>query len=121
LNRNHLPLSTEIRCRFPPIYAFLYLWMTALTGAYFALGRYEEGVAWARKAVQRNPNYGTAHRLLAANLVFACRPEEAREVTRRRDVVQTTSLREIRALRLFRQDEVFERYLSAQRSCGVSD
>lgn len=113
--------SLDLAAKLSASDAFAYLWLTGLASAYFALGRYEEGVGASRTAVQANPGYGSAHRLLAANLVFAKRIEEAREVTRKRDLIQKTSLTEIRALRLFRQDEVMERYLSAQRVCGVSD
>jgi hypothetical protein len=62
-----------------------------------------------------------AHRLLAASLALAGKLDEARDVTNRRDRVQTTTLREIGALRLFRQDEVMSRYLAAQRLCGVAE
>ncbi len=104
-----------------PFDSLAFLWTGGLAGACFALGRYEEGIAWARKAVQQNPGVGTAHRLLAANLVSAGRLEEAREVTRKRDAVQRTTIGEIRALRLFKQKEVFERYLAAQRRLGVPE
>jgi adenylate cyclase len=104
-----------------PSDAILFLWLMGLAAAYFALERYEEGIAASRKAVQRNPNFGTAHRLLAASLALAKRLDEAREVTRKRDAVQKTTLREIRAMRLFRQEPVLERYLDAQRLCGVID
>jgi len=104
-----------------PYDTLLFVWTTWLTSAYFALRRYEEGIAWARRAVQHNPNFGTAHRLLAANLVLAERLEEAREVTRKRNAVQMTTIREIRAMRLFQQEEVAERYLSAQRMAGISE
>jgi TolB-like protein/DNA-binding winged helix-turn-helix (wHTH) protein len=100
---------------------FLYMWLTLVTAADFALERYDEGIVVARQAIQRNPNFGTAHRLLAANLALAQRIDEAREVTRKRDVVQQTSLQELRALGLFRQEAVIERYIGAQRLCGMND
>ena len=34
---------------------------------------------------------------------------------------QTTTLRELRALRLFKRDDVLERYLAAQREAGVPE
>ena len=104
-----------------PYDTLLYVWMTWLTSAYFALRRYEEGIAWARRAIQQNQNFGTAHRLLAANLVLAERFDDARDVTRKRDAVQKTTIRELRAMRLFQQEEVVERYLSAQRMVGVAE
>ena len=97
----------------------LHLWMTGLTSACFALGRHEEGITWARKSVQHNPGNGTGHRMLAANLAAAGRLEEARDVTRQRDAVQMTTIQELRAMRFFKQDEVLERYLAAQRMAGI--
>jgi TolB-like protein len=99
----------------------LWMWMTGLTSSYFALGRHEEGVAWARKSVQHNPSNGTGHRMLAANLAAAGCLEEARNVSRTRDAVQKTTIRELRAARFFKQEEVLERYLSAQRMAGVAE
>ncbi|MET3910490.1 TolB-like protein [Bradyrhizobium sp. S3.3.6] len=99
----------------------LHLWMTGLTASYFALGQYEEGIAWARKSVRHNPSNGTGHRMLAANLAGVGRLEEAREVTRIRDATQKTTIRDLRAMRFFKQHEVLERYLSAQQAAGVAD
>ena len=97
------------------------MWMTGLTSACFALGRHEEGVDWARKSIRHSPGNGTGHRMLAANLVAAGRLEEARDITRERDAVQTTTIGELRALRFFKQDDVLDRYLSAQRAVGVGE
>jgi TolB-like protein/Flp pilus assembly protein TadD len=96
-------------------------WMSGLALAHFALGSYDSGIGWARRAVQHNPSFGTAHRLLAANLVAAGRLEEAREVTRKRDAVQRTTLREIRGMALIRHAGVMNRYIEAQRAVGVPD
>ena len=104
-----------------PFDSLLFIWTASLATACFALGRHEEGVVWARKAVQQNPGYGTAHRLLAANLASTGRLEEAREVTRKRDSAQKTTIRELRSMRLFSQDDVLERYLAAQRMVGVPE
>jgi tetratricopeptide (TPR) repeat protein len=104
-----------------PYDSMLHLWMTGLTASCFALGRHEDGIAWARKSVQHNPGNGTGHRMLAANLVAAGRLEEAREITRRRDATQKTTIRDLRAMRFFKQDDALERYLSAQQVAGVAD
>lgn len=104
-----------------PFDSLLFFWTAGLASACFALERHEEGVVWARKAVQQNPRYGTAHRLLAANLASAGRLEEAREVTRKRDTAQKTTIRELRSMHLFNQDDVLERYLATQRMVGVAE
>jgi len=95
--------------------------MTGLAAAQFAPGRHEAGIAWARKAIQQNPGNGMGQRLLAANLAAAGRVDEARTVTGRRDAVRRTTLRELRAARYFRQAEVLDRYLSAQRIAGIAE
>lgn len=107
--------------RLSPDDVFAYLWLTFSSAAHFALERYDDGVSLARRAIQRNPDYGTAHRLLAANLALGGHTDEACEATRRRDLTQRTSLAEIKALRLFRQEDMMQRYLAAQRACGVPD
>jgi hypothetical protein len=104
-----------------PYDALLSLWTLGLAAACFGLGRYEEGITWARKSVQQNPGSGTSHRLLAANLAAAGRLEEAREVTARRDVQQKTTIDELRALRFFKHEETMERYLAVQREIGVPE
>jgi TolB-like protein/class 3 adenylate cyclase len=104
-----------------PFDNMLFLWSAALASACFALARSQEGAVWARKAIQQNPGHGTAHRLLAANLALAGRVEEASDVNRRRDSVQRTTVGELRAIHMFRQEEVHERYMAAQRLAGLSE
>lgn len=104
-----------------PYDTMLHLWMTGLTASCFALGRHEDGIAWARKSVRHNPGNGTGHRMLAANLAAVGRLEEAREVTRHRDATQKATIRDLRAMRFFKQDDALERYLSAQQLAGVAD
>jgi len=99
----------------------LHLWMTGLASACFALGRHEEGIAWARRSIQHNPGNGTGHRMLAANLAVAGHLVEARDVSRQRDTVQKTTIRELRAMRYFKQEDVLERYLAAHRMVGVAE
>jgi TolB-like protein/DNA-binding SARP family transcriptional activator len=99
----------------------LHFWMTGLAASCFALGRHEEGISWARNSVQQNPSNGTGHRMLAANLAAAGRLQEARDVTSKRDVVQKTTISELRDARYFKQDEALERYLTVQSMVGVSD
>jgi TolB-like protein len=111
--------NLNLAIRLSPSDSLLYLWLTFVAAADFALERYEAGIDAARKAIQRNPNFGTAHRLLAASLALTHRIDMAVDVTRRRDVVQQTNLRDLRAMRLFRQEAIVERYVAAQRQCGV--
>ena len=104
-----------------PVDPMLHLWLTGLAASNFTLGRHEQGLACARESIRQNPGNGMGYRLLAANLAAAGRVEEARAVTSSRDAVQRTTLREIRAARYFKQAEVLERYVSAQRMAGVAE
>lgn len=112
--------ALELALRLSPADDAIYLWLSFLATANFALERYEDSIAAARKAVLHNPNFGTSHRLLAASLALSGHVDEARTVTQERDVVQRTTLKEIRAMRLFQQEPVMDRYLAAQAICGVS-
>ena len=51
--------------------------------SYFLTGRFEEGVTFAKLAVQSNPSLSPCHAMLVANLVMADRMDEARQATRR--------------------------------------
>jgi len=113
--------NLDLAVRMSPSDNFVYLWLTFVAASDFGLEHYENGIDAARKAIQRNPNFGTAHRLLAASLALTGRIEMARDVTRRRDAVQQTTISDIRAMRLFRQEAVIDRYLAAQRLCGVAE
>lgn len=111
----------EFAIRLSPSDDVNYLWYTFQGAARFALRDYGNAITAARKAVLHNPNFGTAHRLLAASLAISGSTDEARAVTSLRDLVQTTSLNEIRAMRFFQQPQIMERYLAAQKLCGVID
>jgi TolB-like protein/DNA-binding winged helix-turn-helix (wHTH) protein len=113
--------SLELAVRLSPSDGLAYMWLTFKSASCFALERYLDGQDAARRAIVHNPGYGTAHRLLAANLAAQGRVDEACEVTQARDLVQKTSLAEIRKMGLFQQSPVMERYLQVQRLCGVPE
>jgi len=97
-----------------------YFWLTFAAAANFAMERFDQGASTARAALLHNPNYGTAHRLLAANLVMLGQVREAKEVVTKRNVDQKASLQEIRSMGLFRQAPVMDRYVRALQRCGMS-
>jgi adenylate cyclase len=112
--------SLETARQLSPSDMLAYLWLTFEGAANFALEHYDASVVSSRKAMLRNPGYGTAHRLLAASLAQLGQIPEARAVTRRRDLQQTASLAEIRSSGLFHQPGVMDRYVEAQRLCGLT-
>ncbi len=55
---------------------------SSLAWAHFMKGKYWEGVHWARKAIQMNPNWRNAHFYLATNLVKLDKLDEAKEAVK---------------------------------------
>ncbi len=64
--------------RLSPIDPHLFLPQTGMALAHFFAGRHEEGLSWAMGAIQRQPNFPGAQRILMANLAMAGRIAEAR-------------------------------------------
>jgi hypothetical protein len=46
--------------------------------AHFLAGRHEEGLSWATRAIQRQPNFPVAQRMVMVNFAIAGRIAEAR-------------------------------------------
>jgi TolB-like protein len=107
--------------RLSPIDPHLFLPQTGMAFAHFFAGRYEEGLCWASSAIQRQPNFPGAQRILMANLAMAGRIAEARRAC---DAVQQTDA----ALRIsgiksmpFRRLEDVEKLGQAWRIAGVPE
>ena len=65
--------------RMSPLDPRIYLAQTGMAAAHFSAGRYEDGCSWAKTALQQNPNYVVAHRILMACHAMAGRVQEARQ------------------------------------------
>jgi len=96
---------------------------TGMAAAHFLVGRYEEGCAWAKIAVQQNPNFVGAHRNLMACHAMAGRIEEARQawaVARQIDPTQRISTGVINRW-LLRRPQDIQRYIEAFRMVGMPE
>ena len=62
-----------------PLDPRIFMAQHGMATAHFLAGRYEDGLLWAKIAVQQNPNYVGAHRTLMACHAMAGRLEEARQ------------------------------------------
>jgi TolB-like protein len=69
--------------RLSPFDPYQFLSLTGLAIGFIGVGRFEEGVAAAKSALQTNQNYGTTYRCLAATLAHLGRDEEAKEAAAR--------------------------------------
>jgi tetratricopeptide (TPR) repeat protein len=69
----------QIGLRMSPLDPRIFMAQHGMATAHFLAGRYEDGLLWAKIAVQQNPNYVGAHRTLMACHAMAGRLEEARQ------------------------------------------
>ena len=86
------------------------------------LENYDEGVEWARKAVNASPDRLWAHITLAHALAGQDRPDEARvAIAEARRLKPDLSLSMIRRLRLHYHPEYLERLIDALRKAGLPE
>lgn len=107
--------------RLSPIDPHLFLPQTGVAFAHFFAGRYEEGLSWALSAIQRQPNFPGAQRILMANLAMAGRIAEARRACGA--VLQIDPTLRISAINgtSFRRLEDVEKLGQAWRLAGVPE
>jgi adenylate cyclase len=90
--------------------------------AHFLAGRYEEGPLWAKTALQQNPNFVSARRILMACHAMAGRVEEARQawaVARQIDPAQRIAT--VLNRWHFRRPQDFQRHAEACRIAGMPE
>jgi adenylate cyclase len=75
--------SFERAIRLSPVDPFLFVRLAGMSAALIGLGRFDEAVAAARKAVLMNQRHAMAHRCLAVALAHLGREAEARETVAR--------------------------------------
>jgi TolB-like protein len=71
--------SFERAIRLSPFDPWLFSRFTGMSAAFIGLGRFDEAVAAAKKALRENQTYGAAYRCLAAALAHLGRDAEARK------------------------------------------
>lgn len=75
--------SFERAIRLSPLDPLLYSTLTGMSLALISLGRFDEAVGAARKALRKNPNFSSTYRCLLAGLAHLGREEEARDAAAR--------------------------------------
>jgi adenylate cyclase len=98
-------------------------WVYAFFGlAEFSAGRYDEAIAWARKAVQIYPDFPSAHRLLTASHALLGHMDEARAALQPLfRIVPDSSIARTRAGAPWKKPEDGERWLDALRRAGMPE
>jgi TolB-like protein len=108
--------------RLSPIDPHLFLPQTGMAYAHFFAGRHEEGLSWATSAIQRQPNFPGAQRILMSSLAMAGRLAEARRACDA--ILQADPLFCISGFRnktVFRRLEDIEKLEQAWRIAGVPE
>jgi TolB-like protein/tetratricopeptide (TPR) repeat protein len=97
-------------------------WVTAQGLVFVCLGegRYEEGVAWARKALAQNPRNTGAMRLLAANLAHLGQTDEAKLIIiDNLRVEPDLTISKFRTRRMFMHEDLWQKFASGLRLAGL--
>jgi TolB-like protein len=112
----------QIGLRMSPPRSAYFLAQNGMAMAQFLAGRYEEGPLWAKTALQQNPNFVSARRILMACHAMAGRVEEARQawaVARQIDPAQRIAT--VLNRWHFRRPQDFQRHAEACRIAGMPE
>src|SRR6516162_4982603 len=108
--------------RLSPLDPILYNMQVGTAFVHFLASRYDEACAWANRALNEQPNYPAANRILAASNAFSGRLSEAHEaMTRLRKLdpsLRVSNLNEVFPLR--RPDDL-AKFAEGLRKAGLPD
>ncbi len=108
--------------RLSPLDPLLVGMQTATAFAHFFAGRYLEASSWATRALQEQPNFAPALRVLAASGSLAGRTDEAaKAATRAMKINPGLRIRDLEHHLPFRPPEYFSRYAEGLRKAGMED
>jgi len=107
--------------RLSPVDPHLFVPQTGVAFAYFFVGRLEESLAWATRALQRQPNFPGAKRILMSSLAITGRISEAQRACNA--VLQADPALRISSITgaPFRRLEDVEKLSQAWRLAGVPE
>jgi adenylate cyclase len=112
--------SIEKAMRLSPRDPWMYDFLAGVAIAHFAAGSYEDAVEWARRSLQRKPDYIFPLDTLASSLAHLGRVDEARSVVE--ESLRSTPDHSIAALRLVfgtADADLLERLIDGLRKAGL--
>jgi adenylate cyclase len=112
----------EVGLRMSPLDPRIFMAQVGMAAAHFLAHRYDDGSVWARIAMQQNPNFIWAHRLMMSCHAMAGRVEEARQawdVARQIDPDQRISTIVNRLH--YRRREDLQLFAEAYRKAGMPE
>jgi TolB-like protein/class 3 adenylate cyclase len=105
-----------------PVDAFMFAWRSAGAYALFSLGRHEEALSWAEKALWERPGYLPAARIIVASAVLAGVPERPEtSVARLRQLEPTLRISNLRDQIPYRRPEDLARFADGLRKAGLPE
>jgi adenylate cyclase len=113
----------ERAVRLSPLDPLAYVACGGMGFAHLFLGRYDEAVSWARKAIHEQPNWTAAWRLAAVAYALSDRIVDAREaMARLREIDPTLRLADLaRVAAPFRRPEDLARFTEGLRKAGLPE
>jgi adenylate cyclase len=114
--------SIEKAMRLSPRDLWMFDFLAGVAIAHFAAGRYEDAVEWARRSLQRKPDYILPLDPLAASLAHLGRLDEARSVVE--EALRSTPDHSIATLRLVfgtADADLLERLIDGLRKAGLPE
>jgi adenylate cyclase len=112
----------EKAMRLSPRDPFMWDFLACVAIAHFAAGRYQDAIRWARRSLQRKPDYAFPLDILAASLVHLGRVEEARSVVE--ELLRGTPDHSIATLGLVfgtADADLLERLINGLRKAGLPE
>jgi TolB-like protein/class 3 adenylate cyclase len=119
-----VPAITEFEkaLRLSPFDQWVSNYMNGMACAFNFAGRFEEGLHWARKCMQHNPNWSASHRQLVASLFLAGQHVEAEQAAKAfLQIEPTFSVRAWSETAPFRRTPEQERLFAALRLAGLPE
>lgn len=96
--------------------------IAGIGGAHMIAGRYEEGLAAARRAVQESPNYVSAYRVMLGSLVLLGRLDEAKAVAVRvLELSPGATISRYRSVSPFKDKAFRNRIADCMRAAGIPE
>jgi TolB-like protein/Tfp pilus assembly protein PilF len=85
-------------------------------------GQFEDGAAWAHKALAQNPRFAGAIRMLAANLAFLGQVDAAREaVADNLRIEPGLTISKLHARRIYMHESLWEKFSEGLRLAGLPE
>jgi adenylate cyclase len=105
-----------------PVDAFMFAWRSAGAYALFSLGRHEEALSWAEKALRERPGYLPAARMIVPSAALAGVPERPEtSVARLRQLEPTLRISNLRDQIPYRRPEDLARFADGLRKAGLPE